>query len=257
MAAVTAPLQTLTTRPVDVTAEIEELNGDLGAEATVSLRWGLSLLASQHVSVAARSRVEVTFAGVPLPEPVLVELTVEVDEITPAEFDETNDARSTSVDVSGHELDPSRLVVPSLGGYGAQLNQHEYAAITPAPPGSLPSLEEKVKALEPQLVRIFFNEQQEAAADKMASFIETVELRPAVRSGDRHHLSDGGTGKARPRRVHGPVRDRARRARARPGADECPLGHGPERAEHHRRHAPAVRGALPGTGRSAEGARNR
>ena len=176
VAAVTAPAQTLTTRPVDVTAEIDELNGDLGAEATVSLRWGSSLLASQRVSVGARSRVGVTFAAVSLPEPVLVELTVVVDEITPTEFDETNDTRTTSVDVSGHELVPSRLVVPSLGGYGAQLNQHEYAAITPAPPGSLPSLEEKVKALEPQLVRIFFNEQQEAAADKMASFIETVEL---------------------------------------------------------------------------------
>ncbi len=71
---------------------------------------------------------------------------------------------------------PSWLVVPSLGGYGVQFNQHVYAAITPAPPGTLPSLEAKVKALEPQLVRIFFHDQQEATPDKMASFVETVEL---------------------------------------------------------------------------------
>ncbi len=176
VAAVSAPSQTLTSRPVDVVTEIEELNGDLGAEATVSLRWGPSLLATQRVSVDARARVSVTFPGVALPDAVLVELTVGVDEITPTEFDATNDSRTTSVDVSGHELIPSLIAVPSLGGYGAQLNQHVYAAITPAPPGSLPSLEDKVKALEPQLVRIFFNEQQEAAPDKMTSFIETVEL---------------------------------------------------------------------------------
>ena len=71
---------------------------------------------------------------------------------------------------------PSWLVLPSLGGYGAQFNQHVYAAVTPKPAGSLPGLEEKVKALEPQLVRIFYNEVQERTADQMASFIETVEL---------------------------------------------------------------------------------
>jgi hypothetical protein len=67
-------------------------------------------------------------------------------------------------------------VLASLGGYGAQFNQHVYAAITGAPPGSLPDLEAKVKALEPQLARIFFNDQQEAEPDKLASFVNTVEL---------------------------------------------------------------------------------
>jgi hypothetical protein len=176
VASVSAPAQTLTTRPVDVVAEVAERNGDMGAEATVSLRWGPSLLASQRVAVAARERVAVTFSGIALPDDGLVELTVDVGDVTPTEFDATNETGTTSVDVSRHELVPSWLVVPSLGGYGAQLNQHLYAAITPAPPGSLPDLETKVKALEPQLVRVFFNDQQEVTPDAMTSFVETVEL---------------------------------------------------------------------------------
>ena len=65
--------------------------------------------------------------------------------------------RTTTVDVSAHELAASRVLVQSLGGYGFQFNQHVYAPITSAPPETLPDLESKVKALEPQLVRIFID----------------------------------------------------------------------------------------------------
>ena len=54
VASIAAPRQTLTSRPVDVVAEITELNGDMGADATVTLRWGPSLVATQPVSVAGR-----------------------------------------------------------------------------------------------------------------------------------------------------------------------------------------------------------
>ena len=40
VAAVQAPLQTLTTRQIDVQAEIAELNGDSAAGAKVTLLWG-------------------------------------------------------------------------------------------------------------------------------------------------------------------------------------------------------------------------
>jgi hypothetical protein len=176
VAAVNAPVQTLTTRPVDVGAEIAELNGDTAASATVTLRWGPSVLATQSVTVPAGGRVSVSFTGLALTTPVPVELSVLVSDVAPAETDTTNNVRAATVDVSEHELARSRLVVPSLGGYGAQFNQHLYAAITGAPAGSLPDLEAKVKALEPQLVRIFFNDAQEAIPGNMASFVETVEL---------------------------------------------------------------------------------
>src|SRR5436190_14935984 len=47
--AVYAPLQTLTTRPIDVQAEIAELNGDTGGTATVTLLWGPSVLGTTSV----------------------------------------------------------------------------------------------------------------------------------------------------------------------------------------------------------------
>jgi hypothetical protein len=86
--------------------------------------------------------------------------------------------------VTEHELARSRVVFPSLGGYGAQFNQHLYAPITPMPPGELPNVEAKVKALQPQLVRIFYNDIWEENTrgdipewrENMASFVKVVQL---------------------------------------------------------------------------------
>ena len=174
---VQAPLQTLTTRPVDLIAEVAELNGDTAANATVTLLWGPSVLGTRSVNVPAGGKVSVEFGGLALTSAAPVELSVVVDEVTPVETDETNNLRVATVDVSELELARSRLLVPGLGGYGAQFNQHVFAAITPAPPGSFPDLEAKVKALEPQLVRIFYHEIRETEdPDKMPSFVRTVEL---------------------------------------------------------------------------------
>ena len=58
-----------------------------------------------------------------------------------------------------HELPtPSEVLFPSLGGYGAQFNNHLYAPITPTPHDGYGDVEDKVKELEPQLVRIFYND---------------------------------------------------------------------------------------------------
>lgn len=177
VASVQAPPQTLTTRPIDVRAEIAELNGDTGADATVTLMWGPTALGTQSVTVPAGGRVSVSFSGVALTTAAPVELSVLVSDASPVEADAANNARSTTVEVTELELARSRLLVPSLGGYGAQLNQHVYAAITSAPVASLPDLEAKVKALEPQIVRIFYGEVPETTfPDRMASFLETVQL---------------------------------------------------------------------------------
>src|SRR5207237_5863308 len=70
---------------------------------------------------------------------------------------------------------PDRGIVDSFGGFGAQLNQHVYADISGPPPG-LPNMEAKVVALGPQFVRIFFNSSEWTFKDRMASFLQTVEL---------------------------------------------------------------------------------
>jgi hypothetical protein len=163
------PLETLTTKPITVNAEIDELNGDTGATATVALAGPIGPLSDPvSVTVPAGGHVPVTFSNVTLTDPVRVEIRVLVQDAAPAEYDaasDDNDARSFSVEVTKSELAASRLLVDHLGGYGAQMNAHLYAPITSAPPASLPDLEAKVKALEPQLVRIFFNERWEWNAD--------------------------------------------------------------------------------------------
>ena len=107
----------------------------------------------------------VTFPGVVLATADSTELRVIVSGADPVEYDTTNQSRATKVEVTKHELASSRLLVPSLGGYGFQFNGHLYAPITNPPPATLPDLESKVKALEPQLVRIFYNDNWEANAD--------------------------------------------------------------------------------------------
>ena len=72
-------------------------------------------------------------------------------------------------------FDPARGVTGSFGGFGGQLNQHLYAKISGPPPG-LAAVEAKVVALEPQLVRIFFNTSAWTNADRLSSFERTVRL---------------------------------------------------------------------------------
>ena len=85
----------------------------------------------------------------------------------------------------------SRVLVPSFGGCGVQLNQHVYAKITGLAADRFQELEERVVALKPHLVRFFYNDRQagdpsgtgqtNAQKDRWASFVRTAEL--AQRSG--------------------------------------------------------------------------
>ena len=164
-----APLQTLATRPITVTADVSELKGDTGATAQVALAGPLGPLADPvDVTVPAGGHLEVTFSNIALTSPIPVDLKVTVTAAAPAEYDAADDANNTdgaTVEVTKNELARSRLLVETLGGYGFQFNQHLYAPITNPPPATLPDLEAKVKALEPQFVRIFYSENWEANAD--------------------------------------------------------------------------------------------
>ena len=161
-----APLQTLTTRAIDVLAEVGEVKGDTGATAHLTLAGTIGPVAGPvDVTVPAGGHVSVTFPGVVLSTPAATELRVIVSDTDPAEYDVANQSRATKVEVTKHELASARLLVEP-GWYGFQFNGHLYAPITNPPPGTLPDLESKVKALEPQLVRIFYNDNSEANADR-------------------------------------------------------------------------------------------
>ena len=74
-----------------------------------------------------------------------------------------------------YTLDRNRGLVGSFDGFGGQLNQHLYAKIS-GPPPRLADVEAKVIALEPQLVRIFFNTSAWENQDRLDSFVRTVRL---------------------------------------------------------------------------------
>jgi hypothetical protein len=184
VANVIATQQTLVGKPVVVRAVIRELNGDVGADAVVSLSANPG--ATEPIVVPPAGDVTVTFPAVSFGRAVPVELSVEVDGAAPAETDGANNAGSATLDVTEHQLpSPRNVLFPSLGGYGAQFNMHMYAPVTPWPAGlGYGDVEEKVKKLEPQLVRIFYNDNWDANADgrfpnwpvNYASFVKSVQL---------------------------------------------------------------------------------
>ena len=187
--AVHAPLQTLTTTPVDVTADVAEIYGDTGATAQVTLAGDLGPLAGPvAVTVPAGGHVSVTFPNIALTAPAPATLKVIVAAVAPDEVDATNNTRSATVDVTKSQLaTPYRVLFPSLVGYGAQFNGHLYASITAAlmPPGEYADVETKVRELQPELVRIFYNDNWEENQDgthatdwqgNYASFVNVVKL---------------------------------------------------------------------------------
>jgi hypothetical protein len=186
--AVYAPPQTTTSRPIDVVVDLEERNGETGAAATVTLMLGPTALAEPvEVTLDPGEKRSVRFPGIQLESAARSELSAFVTDAAPAETDATNNSNATTVDVTEHELVASNVLVPNLGGYGAQLNQHVYAPITNLPPSSFPDLETAVEEFEPQLVRIFYNEDFEEGPHptrfnpaNMPSFVRTVELAQAA-----------------------------------------------------------------------------
>jgi hypothetical protein len=178
------PQQTLAGKPVVISAVIGERNGDVGATALVSV----SALpgATEPVAVPPGGHVTVNFAAVTFATAVPVELTVTVSGAAPNETDVANNTRTATLDVTAHELPtPRNVLFPSLVGYGAQFGMHLYAPITPWPAGvGYGDVEAKVKKLEPQLVRIFYNDNWDGNANgqfpdwqvNYASFVRVAQL---------------------------------------------------------------------------------
>jgi hypothetical protein len=161
---------TLATRPVAVGAELKELNGDTDAVARVQLLGPVGPLGDPvDVAVEAGDEAYVSFPDVTLTEAVPTELKLHVQTVTPSDYGTAVADLTTVVDVTKNEVvDPFRTLVPSLGGYGFQFNHHLYAPITNPAPETLPDLESKVEALEPQFVRVFLNERWAWNADPKA-----------------------------------------------------------------------------------------
>ncbi len=178
------PQQALVGKPVAVKVVIAERNGDVGASANVAV----SAIpgATERVTVPAGGRATVSFAYVTFGTAVPVELTVKVDSADPAETDSANNTQTGTIDVTEHQLStPQTVLFPSLVGYGSQFGMHLYAPVTPWPAGvGYGNVEDKVRKLEPQLVRIFYNDNWDGNANgkfpdwqtNYASFVKVVRL---------------------------------------------------------------------------------
>ena len=178
------PKQALAKTPFTVNVVVAERNGDVGAGADVTLS---AIPGSvEHVEVPAGGTATASFP-VSFDSPAPVALTATVGGASTAETDTTNNALTSTVDITQSQLAiPYRVLFASLLGYGAQFNGHLYAPITAPliPPGGYADVEQKVNQLEPQLVRIFYNDNWEENQDgthpewqdNYASFVKVVQL---------------------------------------------------------------------------------
>ena len=155
----------------------------------------------------AGGTASVQFPAVELPTPMSAELTVLIDGAAPFETDATNNSRSSTVEVTEHELVRSNVLVPALGGYGAQFNQHVYAPVTnstspalPRPGGEAEGARATARA---DLLQRFWEERRaERAPQNLASFVE-------VGPNSRRRRARRSTSRIRPR----PWRDCSRTSR--------------------------------------------
>ena len=163
---------------------------------------------------------------------------------------------------------PLKVLFPSLLGYGAQFNNHLYAPITPSrnPADRVPRRRGEGQALQPQLVRIFYNDNWEENRtaphpewrENYASFVKVVRARPGGGRDDRHQLPEP--------RQRAPDAGRRRDAKfadaledlVQPRVHERALGRGRERAATRGAVTlERVQGALPGAEARARRPRSR
>ena len=184
--------------PSVIQVTVAERNGDVGTTAQVVALQGAATLATTTLRVPAGRRVPV-HVTVTIPTAGQYAVDVRVADTTGRETATQNNATQLTVEAGDFALDPAQVLVPSLGGYGAQLNQNVYAAISRqigVTDENLPDMEAKTIALYPGLVRIFFNGNAYNDPDLMQSFVRTVQL--AQRAGSTINVTWAGGGESTP-----------------------------------------------------------
>jgi hypothetical protein len=175
VAGVSGPTLARTGRPVAISTTLVERAGNTGGRVNVTLSSGPTMLELvPSVVVPADGRTIVKFTAM-FASGGTYPLTVTVAD---AATGRTKDTRASSVEITDFALVPSNVLTPSFAGFGGQMNQHVYAQISQAagvPPNPV-ELEDAVVGLQPQLVRIFFNNSEFTLPDRMDSFVRTAVL---------------------------------------------------------------------------------
>jgi hypothetical protein len=165
---VSAPRLALSGKQFTIDVEVSETTGNGSEYTQVELDTGGSTLKSKLVSVPAGGSSTVTFP---------VTLSDDGSYTIEARLPDSEISAQAPIDVTQFRADVANVLLPSLVGYGGQFNHHLFfKPLNPIVPPGAPALEEKIETLEPQIVRIFFPPLALTQPERLASFIEVVEL---------------------------------------------------------------------------------
>ena len=165
-------------RPFFVVAIVRNPTKDVGLGALVTVSAAGAPQATKQLKVGPRRRVVVQIP-VTLPQLGPAQLTVTVTPSSPIERTLANNVRGLTVETAEFKVQESATLAQTFAGYGGQFNHHVYAAISRAAgvtDDNAKDMERKMRDLQPQFSRIFFNNTAFADPDRMQSFIRTVQL---------------------------------------------------------------------------------
>ena len=165
-------------RPFFVVAIVRNRTKDVGLGALVSVTSGGAPLATKQLKVGPRGRV-VLQIPVTLTQLGTTQLTVTVTPASPIETTLKNNTRGLAVEATEFKVQESATLAQSFAGYGGQFNHHVYAAISRAAgvtDDNAKDMERKMRELQPQFSRVFFNNTAFTDPDRMQSFVRTVQL---------------------------------------------------------------------------------
>ncbi len=165
-------------RPFFVVAIVKNRTKDVGLGAVVSVSAAGTPLATKTVKVGPRRRV-VLQIPVTLAQLGTTPLTVTVTPSSAIETTLKNNTRGLAVEATDFKVQESATLVQTFAGYGGQFNHHVYAAISRAAgvtDDNAKDMERKMRDLQPQFSRIFFNQTAFSDPDRMQSFVRTVQL---------------------------------------------------------------------------------
>jgi hypothetical protein len=199
VAAVAPATSVAAATPSTIAATVSERNRDTGTTAQVLAFAGTSPVGtSSPIRVRPGRRIRVQLQ-VTLPAAGQYGLVLRVTDTTGRERATTDDEAQLTVEATDFAVDPAQVLVPSLAGYGAQLNQNVYAAISQqvgVNAQNVADMEAKLVALQPGFVRMFFNGNAYSDPDLMQSFVRTVQL--AQRAGATINVTWAGGGESTP-----------------------------------------------------------
>jgi len=177
VASVAAPAAVIVGAPFQVVVTLAERSRRAGtAAATVSVAAGTSVATAPPVAVRAGRVVRVAVA-VTLRS--AGSATLAVHAAIAGDAVPRNNAASARVAGVDFALSPTEVLVDGFAGYGAQFNQHVYSGLgrdAGVSDDNVGDMEQKVVALAPQFVRLFFSRTALSNPDRMASFVRTAQL---------------------------------------------------------------------------------